>query len=128
MCQVYLTYKGNSEKESNGNYADILALDNLPQQIMFYENLTTVSYGYFHENWENDIREKEDSIIMGDGIIYLNYEEWENICKNQTCFIKVEISLERINFKETPEPILELSIKSLEDKLVSYIQKGQITL
>ena len=148
MCQVYLTYKGNSEKESNGNYADILALDNLPQQIMFNENLTTVSYGYFHENWENDImikycskykakyiakiyfsnhkREKEDSIIMGDGIIYLNYEEWENICKNQTCFIKVEISLERINFKETPEPILELSIKSLEDKLVSYIQKGQI--
>ena len=148
MCQVYLSYKDNLVKESDVNYLDILVLDNVPQQIMFNEKLTHVSYGYFHSKWENDIiikysskhkakyiakiyyannkREKEESIIMGDGIIYLNYEEWENICKDENCFIKVDITLDRVNFEETPKPILELTIKSVEEKMVSYIPKNEI--
>ena len=148
MCQVYLSYKDNLVVESDVNYFDILVLDNIPQQIMFNENLTHISYGYFHSKWENDIiikysskhkakyiakiyyannkREKEESIIMGDGIIYLNYEEWENICKDENCFIKVDITLDRVNFEETPKPILELTIKSVEEKMVSYITKNEI--
>ena len=148
MCQVYLSYIDNLAKDLDDNHLDILVLDNTPQQTMFNENLTHVSYGYFHSKWENDIiikysskqkakyiakiyyannkREKEESIIMGDGIIYLNYEEWENICNDQNCFIKVDITLDGVNFEETPNPILELTIKSLEEKLVSHISKGEI--
>ena len=54
--------------------------------------------------YSNIKREKEEN-IMGEGIIYLNYEEWNNICKNQTCLIKIDISLNETNFEQNPEPI-----------------------
>jgi hypothetical protein len=149
MCHFYLSSKDNEIETSYRNYVDIIAYDNTPQQIMFNENITHVSYGYIHDKLENDIiikysskqkakyiakiyfssnkREKEESIIMGDGIIYLNNEEWEEICKDELfCIIKVDITLDRINFEETPRPILELTIKSLEEKKVNYIAKGEI--
>ena len=149
MCHFYLSSKDNEIETSYRNYVDIIAYDNTPQQIMFNENITHVSYGYIHYKLENDIiikysskqkakyiakiyfsstkREKEESIIMGDGIIYLNNEEWEDICKDELfCIIKVDITLDRINFEETPRPILELTIKSLEEKKLNYIPKGEI--
>ena len=46
--------------------------------------------------------------------------------KDENCFIKVDITLERVNFEETPKPILELTIKSVEEKMVSYIPKNEI--
>ena len=146
VCQVYLSYVDNLVKDSNKNYVDLLIFDNIPQQIMFNKNLTHVSYGYYHTKPENDLmikyssknkvkyiakfyysnkkREKEDN-IMGDGIIYLNHEEWENICKNQICFIKIDISLDNTNLNLNDEPILELSFKAIEEKKVSYIPKRQ---
>ena len=145
VCQVYLSYKDNLE-DSYNNYVDILILDNVPQQMIFNKNFNHVSYGYFHEKWENDLmikysskhkakyiakiyysnklREKEES-IMGNGIIYLHYKEWENICKeSQTCFIKIDITLEKANYEENPEPILEISIKTMKEKTVNYIPKN----
>ena len=150
MCHVYLSYKDNEVEPLNGNYVDNIVFDNSPQQIMFNENITHVSYGYIHDKMENDLiikysskfkakyiakiffssnkRQKEESVIMGEGIIYLNYEEWEDICKaqDQFCLIKIDITLVRINFEETPNPILELTIKSLEEKKVNYISKHEI--
>ena len=147
VCQMYLSFLDNIEKESDSNYVDLLVLDNIPQQIMFNKNFTHVSYGYYITKPENDIiikysskhkvkydakiyysnkkREKEEN-IMGEGILYLNYEEWDNICKNQTCLIKIDISLNETDFEQNPEPILELSIKSLEEKIVTYIPKHQL--
>ena len=49
-------------------------------------------------------------VLLVDGIIYLNYEEWKNICKDKDCYIKIDISLVEVNFQEEPEPILEISI------------------
>ena len=146
MCQVYLSYQENINDEKE-NKMDIFVLDNIPQKIMFNENFTHISYGYFHEKWENDIiiqfsskykakyiakiyysnikREKEEN-IMGEGIIYLNDEEWENICNNKECYIKIDITLVRSDYNENPEPILEISIKSLKEKNVNYIPKYEI--
>ena len=148
MCYIYMNYKDTMINDTNGNYLDFLVIDNIPQQIMFNEELRHVSYGYFLGKLENDViikyssknkakyiakiyysghqREKEDSAIMGDGIIYLNYEEWENICKDRDCFIQLDITLDRVNFAEDPEPILEITIKSLEAKKVTYIPKHEI--
>ena len=146
LCKIYLSYKDTLIKEAYDNYVDILVPDNNPQQMIFNKYLTHVSYGYYLEKWENDViikysskykakyiakiyfsdkkREKEESIIMGDGIIYLNFEEWEDICKDQSCFIKIDIDL--VRFEENTEPILELTIKSSQEKAVTYIPKHEI--
>ena len=147
VCQVYLSFINNLVVDSDKNYVDLLVYDNIPQQIMLNKNFTHASYGYYHAKPENDIiikyssknkgkyiakfyyfnkkREKEEN-IMGEGIIYLNHEEWENICKNKDCFIKIDITLDTINLKETDKTILEISFKALEEKKVNYITKGQL--
>ena len=147
VCQVYFSYLDNLVGQKNSNYINLLVIDNIPQQIMFNRNFIRVTYGYYLTKLENDIiikysskhdvkyiakiyyvnkkREKEEE-IMGEGIIYLNFKEWKNICKNEACLIKIDISLNRTDFQANPESILEISIKSLEEKMVSYISKNQL--
>ena len=143
LCKIYASaIEVSTAHEYNSR--DILIPDNTPQQVMFGKNITHVSYGYVHVDFEHDLlikfdpqhvaqynvriyyegieRVKNETIAAND-ILYINHEEWANICNEtlKVCYIQVDISLKRTR---DVDPILEFSIKSVASNFVSYIPKN----
>ena len=146
LCKIYasLIELNNEHQEFS---KDILISDNSLQKIIFDKNIIHASFGYSHCNIRNDLmikfypkqtaqyriliyfnyekRENEEIIVSND-IIYLKYEEWENICNdiNNICYIQLDISME--NDMDNDQTILEFSIESVTSYNVAYIQKNII--
>ena len=128
---------------------DIIIPDNIPQQIAFNKNkLYHISYAYIHVDNNDDIivkfnlihkaqyfvkfyfeySEGKNFTINSNNIIYLNHSEWKDECneKDQLCYIIVDITLEET--KIVNEPILELSIKSVNSDTAIYIPKNFVKM
>jgi len=127
---------------------DILIPDNTPQQVMFGNNITHVSYGYTNVNHDKDLiikfrlyhkaqyklkiyfngieRKSGEEKILNNQAIYIQHKEWVNECNNNNtiCYIQLDITLEKIKGHEQENPVLEFSIKSIASSFVTYIPKN----
>ena len=144
LCQIYASAVEINTKHLN-NLRDIILPDNTPQRVMFGEKLNHVSYGYVHVDFEYDLlllfdlkhtaqykiklyyenkkRETEETIIAND-VVFLSSTEWKDRCRDRSrpCYIQIDITLEQL--KEEKNPVLELSIKSVPSKTVTYLPKS----
>ena len=143
LCKVFLSGIELGTKHDN-HTRDILIPDNTPQQIMFGNKITHVSYGYTHVNHGNDliikfnpfhkaqykirlfyngIESKNTIDIAAKDVIYLTPEKWSESCNDplSICYIQLDITLEG-NQKE--ECFLEISIKSIPSQTITYIPKN----
>lgn len=128
---------------------DIIIPDNIPQQIAFNnKKLYHISYAYIHVDNNQDIivkfnlihkaqyfvkfyfeySEGKNYTINSNNIIYLNHSEWKEECneEDQLCYIIVDITLEET--KNVNDPILELSIKSVDSDTAIYIPKNLLKM
>ena len=147
LCMVYV-----SSVEINKQYSqygrDIIIPDNTPQQIMFNSKINHISYAYIHVNNEEDLivklnlihkaeylvkflfeyTEGKNYTINSNDAIYLNHSEWKKQCpeKDQLCYIIIDIALQKI--KDIGEPVLELSIKSVNSNTAIYIPKNLLKI
>ena len=147
LCMLYV-----SSVEINNihkyNTRDIIIPDNTPQQIMFNNYLKHISYGYAHVNNEEDLivkfnlihkakyiitfyyefEEGKNYTVTSSNSIHLSYSEWKNQCplKDEICYIIIDIYLEKT--KDVEEPILELSVKSVDSHSVIYIPKNLLKM
>jgi hypothetical protein len=146
-CKVYASAIELS-KEHDIYTRDVLIPDNTPQQVMFGNNVTHVSYGYVNVNHDKDLlikfhpyhiaqyklkiyfngieRKSGAENILEKEVIYIKHEEWANECTNNNtiCYIQLDITLVKIKGNEEEKPILEFSINSIGSSFVSYIQKN----
>jgi hypothetical protein len=151
LCKIYTS----AIEMSNGHddfTRDILIPDNTPQQIRFGEKAKHFSIGYIHVNfknnlmikfnlkqtarykvqfyYENKIRKKEELTIVANNLIYLNSTvEWRNgscIDESRVCYIQIDIVLEETKIYENP--VLEISVKSMDSNFVDYIPKNQLKI
>ena len=151
LCKIYTS----AIEMSNGHddfTRDILIPDNTPQQIRFGEKAKHFSIGYIHVNfknnlmikfnlkqtarykvqlfYENKIRKQEELTIVANNLIYLDStEEWrKEACfdESRVCYIQIDIVLEET--KKYSNPVLELSVKSMDSHFVDYIPKNQLKI
>ena len=144
LCKIYATAVEINKKHLN-NLRDIILPDNTPQRVMFGDNLNHTSYGYVHVDFDYDLlilfdlkhtaqykikiyyenkeRQTEETIVANE-IIHLKSDEWKDRCKdkNRPCYIEIDITLEKT--KEEKNPVLELSVKSIPSKTVTYLPKS----
>ena len=149
LCKLYASAIEVSTSFSK-NSRDILISDNTPQQIMFGNNVTHVTFGYVHVDFNNDLllkfdpqqvaqfkiriyyegelRSKGEEIIVANDVIYLNKDEWAKVCSNkkQFCYFQVDITLEKT--KDIESPVLEFSIKSIASNFVTYLPKNKLKI
>ena len=144
LCKVYASAIELSDKHESYT-RDILVPDNTPQQIMFGKEVKHISYGYIHvDHVGNDVLIKfnpkhtakykiqiyyeyelaKEDIIASNEVLFLRNREWKFICQDhkRVCYIQLDITMEAS--KNTEEPVLEFSIKSIATKSVSYVQKN----
>ena len=148
LCKIYTSSVEISGKHEDYT-RDILIPDNIPQQVMFGENVKHVSYGYIHEDFQKDLlikfnpkhkakykiliyyenikREKEETIVSND-ILYLEHKEWTAFCtdKSGVCYIQLDITL--VDYTDEKSPVLEFSIKSIVTTSVSYFTKNVLKI
>ena len=149
LCNLYaFAIEVSSSHEKNRR--DILIPDNTPQQIMFGNNVSHVSFGYVHVDfnkdlllkfdpqqvaqykiriyYEGELRSKGEEIIVANDALYLNKNEWENICstKKNFCYIQIDITLEKA--KDIEDCVLEFSIKSISSNFVTYLPKNILNI
>ena len=127
---------------------DILIPDNTPQQVMFGNKVTHVSFGYPHVNHQNDLIinfnpyhkalykirlffngiESKNNIekIAAKDVVYLTPEYWSETCNDtlSICYIQLDITLEEVKGNPKEECFLEISIKSIDSQTVTYIPKN----
>lgn len=145
LCKVYVSGI-ELGTEHDAHTRDILIPDNMPQQVMFGNNVTHVSFGYPHVNMDNDIiikldpyhkakynikiyfngneRKEDAESIAANDALYLRHEEWAEECNDtlSVCYIQIDISRENKNLKD--ESLLEFSIRSVASPTVTYISKN----
>jgi len=143
LCMLYMSsieiYKNH---EIYGR--DIIIPDNILHQIIFTNKIQHLSYGYVHVDNEVDLliqfnvihkaeynvkifceyTEKRNYKINSNNVIYLKNSEWQNECpeENELCYIIIDITLEKSI--DVQEPLLELSIKSVDADTTAYIPKN----
>ena len=147
LCKVFLSAI-ELGTEHDRHTRDILIPDNTPQQIMFGNKVTHVSYGYTHVNHENDliikfnpyhkalykirlffngVESKENIIeIAAKDVIYLTPEKWSESCNDtlSICYIQLDITLQGPKGDSKEECFLEISIKSIPSQTITYIPKN----
>ena len=131
---------------------DILIPDNIPQQVMFGNKITHVSYGYVHVNHHNDLiikfnpyhkalyiiklyfngvegKERVEKIAAKD-VIYLTPNQWSDSCNDtiSICYVQLDITLEDASAHSKEECFLEVSIKSIGSQTVTYIPKNNMKI
>ena len=143
LCMLYMSSVEQIARHTTSSQ-DIIIPENTVQQIRFNQNKKHISYAYIHVNNKDDLiikfnfihtaeysiklffeyDEGENYIINSNRIIYLNHEEWKKQCpeKDQLCYIIVDITLNKIKREE--EPLLELSIQSVNSNTNIYIPKN----
>ena len=151
LCKIYTSAK----EMSNGHddfTRDILIQDNTPQQVRFGKVAKHFSIGYIHVNfknnlmikfnvkqtarykvqyyYENKIRKQEELTIVVNNLVYLNSTvEWRNgscLDESRVCYIQIDIVLEETKIYENP--VLEISVKSMDSNFVDYIPKNQLKI
>ena len=147
LCKVF--FSGiELGTEHDRHTRDILIPDNTPQQIMFGNKVTHVSYGYTHVNHQNDLIikfnpfhkatykiklffngiESKHNIekIAAKDVVYLTPEYWSESCNDtlSICYIQLDITLEESRGNPKEECFLEISIKSIDSQTVTYIPKN----
>ena len=145
LCKLYASAIEVSNSHDK-NTRDILVPDNTPQQIMFGNNVSHVSFGYIHIDFNSSLlikfdpqqvaqykvkifydgkpRQKGEEIIVDNVALYLDKSEWEENFNdsNKICYIQIDITLE--NKKDLEDPVLEFSIKSVSSNFVTYLPKN----
>ena len=143
LCMLYISSVNQIDKHSTSSQ-DIIIPENTVQQIRFNIKKKHISYAYIHVNNKEDLivkfncihtaeytiklffeyDEGKNYIINSNRIIYLNHEEWKNQCpeKDQLCYIIIDITLNRI--KRVEEPLLELSVQSVNSNANIYVPKN----
>ena len=147
LCMVYVSSVViNDEYQQYGG--DIVIPDNEPQQIMFKEKIVHIAFGHIQANKDDDLIAKfnlihkaeyivqfyynnkrgKSFILNSNDAIFLNHTEWQNACfgKGQLCYIILDITLN--STKDIEEPILELSIKSLNGDSPTYLPKNLLKI
>ena len=143
LCMLYMSSVNQINKHSISSQ-DIIIPENTVQQIRFNRKKSHISYAYIHVDNKEDLifkfnfihtaqyvikfffeyDEGKTYIINSNRIIYLNHEEWKNQCpeKDQLCYIIIDITLNRI--KRVEEPLLELSVQSVNSNANIYVPKN----
>lgn len=147
LCQLY-AYGIELTNDHNELTKDILIPDNIPQQVVFNNNVKHVSFGYIHVEPKNNIiitfnlkhkaqykiklyysniKRDIEEIILDNSILHLSSDEWRNyINGNESCYIKLDITLEKSNGNAIS--LIEFIIKSVESNIVSYIPRNILRL
>ena len=151
LCKIYTSAIEMSNRHDDFT-RDIIIPDNTPQQVRFSNEAKHISIGYIHVNfknnltikfnlrqtakykvqfyYENKIRSQEELIIVSNNLIYLNAEEeWRKeacLDENRVCYIQIDIILEETKIYENP--VLELSVKSMDSHFVDFISKNQLKI
>ena len=145
LCKIYSSAVELTSSHED-NTRDILIPNNTPQQIMFGNNVTHVSFGYAHTDinkelivkfnphhkasynvkiyFEGVLIKKGEIIIYANEAIHLDKDAWEGKCKNanKVCYMQLDITLK--STKDIDYPVLEFSIKSIASDSVTYIPKN----
>ena len=145
LCKIYASAVELTSSHEDST-RDILIPNNTPQQIMFGNNVTHVSFGYAHVDitkelivkfnphhvaaynvkiyFEGVLAKKGELTIVANEAIYLDKDYWSDICKNpnKICYMQLDITLK--STKDIDYPVLEFSIKSIASDSVTYIPKN----
>ena len=154
MCMVYISNMELAYNGIDGNLSQsILVGENIPQKIIFDNNITSVKYLYqipdinnnlaikfiffkkakyivyfYIKNHEENYKYLKNITIFSDGQEIIESSDYNNKCENgQECALLVEIKLFDDNIKKD-DLELEISIKSLstKEKYPSYLIKNKI--
>ena len=145
LCQIYASAVELTSSHED-NTRDILIPNNMPQQIMFGNNVTHISFGYAHIDINKDLIvkfnphhvasydiqiyfegvpiKKKGITIYANEAILLDKNDWKDICKNpnKVCYMQLDIKLNKT--RDIDYPVLEFSIKSIASDSVTYIPKN----
>jgi len=143
LCKIYASAVELTSSHED-NTRDILIPNNTPQQIMFGNNVSHVSFGYAHIDINKELIVKfnphhvasykvsiyfegvsaKNLTIYANEAIHLDKYDWSDKCKNpnKVCYMQLDIQLKTT--KDIDYPVLEFSIKSIASDSVTYIPKN----
>ena len=141
MCMFYVYgYEITLKNDNNLIKKEIVISENIPQQVIFANQMQTVRYLYpltdlkknihirifvidetqYTFNITFDSNPGYEYEISSSTKLFLENNEWSEKCKNTVCNIIIEITLKNIIYE--PEPMLEFCVE-MEDSFPFYFLK-----